>query len=577
MPYILSLLLLLSLLNAKEFSVVIDKPFNDALFDITQDYDRQISAVGFSTTYKESVHQGDSYSNAFDYLSSISDSHGKQIHLIKVDNKAKVTLNKSTKLAEFSEAVALVKTPSNGYFIGGYTLSGSLIILNLDANGNLIFKKKFGTKNYDRMNKLILLSDGGVLAIGSSATTRSQVDPLFQTGLGLNDIFITRFSKNGTKIWSKKYGTQHDDVGVDAVEARDGSIIVVSTTHYELNKNLTLMRITETGDKVWLKQFKSENNITPYKIIKLRDNNFLLSLSKRSDMNKEQIRLIKFNLQNNIIIDKEIYTSYSSVLKDIKEYSNGAIVGVGFVADAYNTDALVMLLDNSLNMIHQEHFGEENYDVFNAVTILNNSQAAIAGIKTSKNSQESNMWIIKINNDGSIVKYDTKETLTITPSKHSKSLYNKLQILFKNEIAAGKIKIKKDLTIEFLDNSLYFEVSKYKLTPVQKTFLNKFSKKLIPFLKSNLSLIKNLEINGHTSSEWASKGLTTRYLNNEKLSMNRSYSTLSYLFKHESKNNKLWLSEILKGSGVSYSENIMQNNTEDKKRSRRISFKIILK
>ncbi len=71
-----------------------------------------------------------------------------------------------------------------------------------------------------------------------------------------------------------------------------------------------------------------------------------------------------------ILIDKEIATSYSSALKDIKEYSNGNIIGVGFVKDTYNTDALVMTLDNTLSMLNQEHFGDENYDMFNAVTIL---------------------------------------------------------------------------------------------------------------------------------------------------------------------------------------------------------------
>jgi len=311
-------------------------------------------------------------------------------------------------MSKFSEAIAIVKTPSNGYYLGGYTLDGSLLIAKLDSNANVIFSKMFGTKNYDRMNNLILLSDGGVLAIGSSTTSRSRYDSLFETGLGLNDIYLTRFSKDGVKLWSKKYGTLHDDRGIDAVEADDGSIIVISTTAYDTNKNITMMRISENGNKIWLKQFTNNSKVTPYKIIKLRDNNFLLSVSIRNDMNKEQIRLIKFNLQKNVLIDKEIYTSYSSVLKDIKEYSDGTIIGVGYVQDTYNRDALVMMIDNSLAMTHQEHFGDENYDVFNAVTILNNSQAAVAGINTSASSQESNMWIVKINRDGTIAKINLK-------------------------------------------------------------------------------------------------------------------------------------------------------------------------
>jgi outer membrane protein OmpA-like peptidoglycan-associated protein len=411
------------------------------------------------------------------------------------------------------------------------------------------------------------MSDGGVLAVGSSITSRSRVDSLFETGLGLNDIYLTRFTKDGKKLWSKKYGTMYDDRGIDAVEADDGSILVISTTAYDKNKNITIMRITENGHKIWLKHYKEENKVTPYKIIRLRDNNFLLSLSIRNEMNKEQIRLIKFNLQRNVLLDKTIYTSYSSVLKDIKEYSDGGIIGVGYVQDTYNRDALVMLIDNTLAMIHQEHFGDENYDEFNAVTILHNSQAAVAGLHTDKLSQESNMWIVKINRDGTMAQLSTK----------SSAFYKKLLLLFKEEIDTKKIVIKKDLTIEFNDENLFFKQGKYKLTKNQQEFLDKFSRKLIPFLKRNSKNIQTLEINGHTSSEWGNLDFTKNYLNNEKLSMNRSYITLNYIFKLQNIATQKWLSKVIKGSGLGFSKKIKFNNIESKQKSRRVSFKIITK
>ncbi len=566
MKYILILLLSLLPLYAKEFSIIIDKPFNEALLDITQDYDRGISAIGFTKEYKESASSGTTYKSAFSYLESLSNSHGSQIALIKIDANANIIINKTSEMAKFSKAVSLVKTPTNGYFIGGYTLDGSLLIAKLDANANLIFSKTFGTKNYDRMNNLILLSDGGVLAVGTSITSRSPNDSMFETGLGLNDIYLTRFSKDGEKLWSKKYGTEYDDSGVDAVEAIDGSIIVIGTTSYEKNKNITMMRITENGNKIWLKHHKKENSVTPYKIIRLRDNNFLLSLSKQNELNKEQIRLIKFDLQRNILIDRDISTSYSSALKDIKEYSDGNIIGVGYVKDTYNTDALIMILDNTLSMLNQEHFGDENHDVFNAVTIMHNSQAAVAGINTSPMSQESNMWIAKINRDGTMAQVSTK----------IENFHSTLNKLFEDEIQNGKIKIKKDLTIEFTDTSLLFKTGAYKLNKVQKDFLSIFSKKLIPFLHKNKKYISTLEVNGHTSSEWGTSSFNTNYLNNEKLSMGRAYTTLSYIFQMQDKQTRAWLADVLKGSGLAFSKKIIFDNVEYKQRSRRISLKIDL-
>ncbi|NPA60596.1 MAG: hypothetical protein GXO30_09095 [Epsilonproteobacteria bacterium] len=563
----LSLLLTSIYANTSNFSIIIDKPFNDALFDVTQDYDRDISAVGFSQNYQQADNSNISYTNAFDYLKSVSNSIGTQMHLIKIDMDANIKINSPIKISKISKAVGVLKTPTNGYFIGGYTLDGSLSVLKLDSKANLIFNKTFGTKNYDKMNKLVKLRDGGVLTVGSSITSRSRVDDIFENGLGQNDIYIARFRKDGKKLWSKKYGTSYDDKGLDAVEALDGSIIILGVTSHNNHKNLTLIRITQNGDKIWLKHYNDTKTITPYKIIKLRDNNFLISLSQKEGLKKEQIRLIKFDLHKNILIDKIIKTNYASALKDIKEYSDGILMGVGYVRDTSNTDALVMVLDSYLNLQHQEHYGAKNYDMLNSLSILHNSQALAVGIYTYENSQESNMWLLKFNKDGTIAQKSSNTT----------NFYKELIKLFKDDISSKKIKINKDLTISFMANNLYFKVAKYNLNKNQMQYLRIFSNKLIPFLKRYKNDIKTLEINGHTSSEWGGMNATQRYLKNEKLSMRRSYSTLSYIFKMQNANTKRWLTQILKGSGYSFSKTVMNQAGEDKDKSRRVSFKIILK
>ena len=571
MKHILTLLLLLSslLANKTDYSIIVHKPFNAALFDITENYDRTLTAVGFSKEYKDNANVSRSYTNAFEYLRNTAGNFGSQMHLLSVDDKANIILSKQAKLSRFNKAIAVVKTPSNGYFIGGYTLDGSLLIVKLDAKAHVIFSKMFGTRNYDRMSNLILLSDGGVLAVGSSTTSRSTHDDMFNTGLGNTDIFLTRFSKDGQELWSKKYGTIHDDNGIDAAEAVDGSIVVISTTSYNKNRDVSLMRITENGNKIWLKHYKKEgsnNTIIPKKIIRLKDNNFVIALTQYNEMQREHIRLIKFDLYQNILIDKEIFTTYPSEINDVKEYSDGRLIAVGYVKDSYNTDGLAMILDSNLVLLNQEHFGGDNYDVFNAVTIMYNSQAAIAGAHTNIHSQETNMWITKLNPDASLVQLSTKTS----------SFYDRLCLLFKEEIDAKKMAIKKDLTITLTQKSLYFEAGMSELTAKQKQFLHSFNEKLIPFLYKNREYIKTLEVNGHTSSEWGSSNFTQKYLKNAKLSLQRSFETVSYLFKNATQIQQQFLSRVLKGSGYSYAKKIDVDGLEDKKLSRRVTFKVIL-
>ena len=565
------LLLTFITLNANNFSVIVHKPFNAALFDITEDYDRTITAVGFSNAYKQNTNSSQTYSNAFDYLESVSSRYGSQMTLVKVNNKAQVILQKLAKLSRFNKAVAVVKTPTNGYFIGGYTMDGSLLVAKLDANANILYAKVFGTKNYDKMSNLVQLSDGGVLAVGSSFTSRDTADPMFQTGLGNNDIFITRFSKNGQILWSKKYGTRFDDNGIDAVEAQDGSLLVVSTMASEKQRQVSFMRLTENGNRIWLNQFikntQKENLVIPTKIIRLRDNSFVVSLIQYNQVQKEHIRVVKFDLYNNILADKEISTSYPSGLMDIKEFSNGTLIGVGYVKDKHNTDGLAMLLDSSLSMLKQEHYGGQNYDIFYSLAILHNSQVAVAGIHTDDYSQEGNMWIVKLNNDATMAQIALKAS----------GFYRQLTQLFSKEIANNKLTITQDLQIIFIDKALYFKAGAYKLTAKQKSFLRNFSKKLIPFLYNNKEKIASLDINGHTSSEWKGVNFQNRYLNNEDLSMKRSFSVLRTLFLQQKRQKQQWLSKILRGSGDSFAHVQLLEGKEDPKRSRRVDFQIILK
>jgi flagellar motor protein MotB len=576
---ILILVLISSFLWAKtsDFSIIIDEPFNNALVDVTQDYDRSISAIGYIKRYNNNFSKDNtSYKNAFDYLASVSNSNGSQIHLVKIDNSSEILLRKSIDLPNFNEAVSIAKTPQNGYFIGGHTLDGSMLAVKIDSYGERIFYKTFGTANQDKMSKMIPLRDGGVLAIGSSMTSRSPYDNVFESGLGLNDIYIARLSVNGEILWSKKYGTLGDDIGIDAAEAYDGSIIVLSQSNSDAQKYATVLRITQNGDKVWLREYKSDKNITAHKVVKLRDNNFVFSLSQEDDLNKEQVKLLKMDLQKNILQEKMIQTTYATVLNDIQEFSDGKIIGVGSVQDNYDTDGVAMLFDSKFSLLNQEHYGLEAHDSFNALEILHNSQIAVVGVHTNKESQETNMWIVKLNKDLSMAKIPAKvktESKAATPS----TLYTDLRNLLKQEIDAKRVELKEDLQINLIDAKLYFKQGEHTLTIEQKEFLQKLGNKLLPFLHNNAAIIKTLEISGHTSSEWRTSDFSQRYLNNEKLSMNRSFSVLSYIFALQKSEIQKWLSEVLKGSGESFSKKIIYNENEDKESSRRVAFKIILK
>ena len=573
---LLSLLFIALFAQQRDFLLTIDKPFDAVLYDVTQNYDDTVTAVGFSNRYKQTK-KHKVYTNAFDYLAETSENlFGKKSILVNISNDGAIRYEKFAKIPDFNEAVSVLKTPQNGYFLGGYTFNGSLLFAKLDENANTLFVKKFGTKNYDRMNALVKLSDGGVLAVGSSTTSRDLYDPMFRTGLGLNDIFLTRFDANGRMLWSKKYGTEYDDSAVDAAEALDGSILVLAATTHDKHHDITLMRIGENGNKIWLKHFELDTLLTPKRLIRLRDGNFLASMTQKDALGKKQIRLIKFDLQKNLLLDKIISTYYESELNDIKEYSNGNLIGVGETKDRYNTDAYVTVLDENFDMLCQEHFGNENYDLFNSVTILRDSDAMAVGLSTPEGSQVKQMYIAKIQPDCTLAKLSSKPAKVSHKTKLD--LYKELDKLFAEELAKKEITLSRNLDITLTAPTLLFQAGQSELNEQQKRFLDRFCTKLIPFLKKHKDSIATLEIIGHTSSEWESANrFDDRYLNNMDLSLKRAYNTTHYIVKNVDEPTQKMLSQMLKNSGYSFAKRVTFDKKEDRKRSRRIVFGIVTK
>ncbi len=573
MRYYLLLLLLLSSLhaaNSNEYSIIIGGPFEDALYDITQDHDGQISTVGYSQSFSDSkTPASQTYHNAFDYLASLKGAQGEQIRLLRLDAKGDITLDRSLGLTQFNRAVSVIKTPENGYFIGGDTQDGELLVVHLSSNGDVLFTQKFGTKNFDRLHRLISLRDGGVLAVGSSITSRDPNDSLYEQGLGLNDIVLTRFTKSGQKRWSKKYGTLHDDRGITATEAYDGTILVAGTTDIGKDRKITLMRITENGDRIWLRKYGKKGIFNVHDLITLRDEHFLASLSYLDSKKIQHIRLAKFDLQRNLLAERNISTDAGAALYSIKEQSDGKIIGVGYTIDKRqaNTDALAISLDPALRPIWKHDYGNRNRNLFRSVKVLRDGTYAAVGETVAPHSEITNMWIIRLNEDGSVVQL----------SSSARSLYEHLCDTFKDEIDRGMITITKDLIITLIHPTLLFKAGVYELSDTQRKFLDSFSPRFLLALRPYRPQITALRINGHTSSEWRGTDFTRRYLNNAKLSTQRAYSVLSDLFSHESSQPyRLWLSDIVTSDGYAFSQTIRRPD-EDKVLSRRVAFQFIMK
>lgn len=130
-----------------------------------------------------------------------------------------------------------VETPSGGFIITGTSDSQDVDIssnigeydywiLNINANGDIIWKKNFGGSEIDLVYAMTKTLDGNYLLVGD---TRSN-DVNIQNLIGNADVWAVKFNEAGSILWAKTYGGTQFESARDVVALSDGSFAIVSSS-----------------------------------------------------------------------------------------------------------------------------------------------------------------------------------------------------------------------------------------------------------------------------------------------------------------------------------------------------------
>jgi len=163
-------------------------------------------------------------------------------------------------------------------------------------------------------------------------------------------------------------------------------------------------------------------------------------------------------------------------------------------------------------------------------------------------------------------------------------LYNDLEKEFVNDFEKWNATLNRDdLSISFNNEKIMFRKSSYVLKNEYQDILQDFFPRYVKILKKNKTIIQEVRIEGHTSSEW--KGTLSykeAYFENMGLSQNRARSVLEYSMKLPNiEKNWQWLKSNITANGLSSSKlkmrTILDEQAEDSIRSRRVEFKVLTK
>ena len=163
------------------------------------------------------------------------------------------------------EAAALTVGLDGSIFVAGYT-RGSLdsqinngeadaFLTKYKPDGTKLWTKLLGSSGSDAALGLTTGLDGSIYLIGA---TTGALDG--KANAGNFDVFVTKFNVDGFKSWTKQFGSTAGDLALDVATGLDGSIYICGVTFGSFdgqinsgNEDAFLTKYSADGTKLWTK------------------------------------------------------------------------------------------------------------------------------------------------------------------------------------------------------------------------------------------------------------------------------------------------------------------------------------
>ncbi len=161
-----------------------------------------------------------------------------------------------------------ITTDTDGnVYITGYTEGGlgsnvyagntDLFVGKYNSSGIMQWIKQFGNSTKQGGNGITTDSDRNIYIVGY---THGELDG--NTNYGEYDIFVMKYSHEGIKQWTRQFGTSRGDVAYDIAADTLNNIYVTGYTQYELDGNtfagdwdLFVIKYNKDGTRQWTRQF----------------------------------------------------------------------------------------------------------------------------------------------------------------------------------------------------------------------------------------------------------------------------------------------------------------------------------
>jgi hypothetical protein len=265
-----------------------------------------------------------------------------------------------------------------------------LLLLSLDADGNVIWEKIYGACPSSGA-AVVATGDGGWLVAGTSASADGDDA----------DVLLAAFDATGNELWSRTYGTPLDEYGVDLTRLSDGAYAVVANSidpndviadpgaagyaGAEGRSNVYALRTDAAGNELWSYASRDGRNILVAGCAAAADGGFVvLECVLRYPLDDNDIAFVKLDATGSLIWER-LWDEGDASAYDLCSTNDGGFL----ISGAYRVpgspalttgDALLIRVDGEGNELWMSTYGRaDRVDTAHLVVELSDRRIVTVG------------------------------------------------------------------------------------------------------------------------------------------------------------------------------------------------------
>lgn len=285
-----------------------------------------------------------------------------------------------------------------GYVILEKSKKQDFWIIKLDKNGNMEWDEAFGEGRTDVARSIIQTKDGGYAVVGS----------IWTEYVTKKDFWLIKLGENGNKEWDKTFDKDEDDIAYSIIQTKDGGYAIAGGTGKRSRGevNCWVIKLDTKGNMEWDNNFGRTGWDEIYSIIQTRDGSFITTGCVWSKgAGRGDVCVAKLNKRGDLVWDKTFGGSENDEARSIIQTNDGgySIAGFTVLEDTEDKDFWVIKLDKDGNKVWDRTFGGTSEDWANSIIQTKDRGYMVAGWTKSMGAGKTDVWIVKLNKRGNLV------------------------------------------------------------------------------------------------------------------------------------------------------------------------------